>query len=79
MHVKPYDDQFNNNVARLFHAEIKKFPSLQFALHAHNHSLQTTDVFKDGIIYYGCASMKQRNYMVFTLTTNGYSYEVVNY
>ena len=79
MHVKPYDDQFNNNVARLFHAEIKKFPSLQFALHAHNHKLQTTDVFKDGIIYYGCASMKQRNYMVFTLTTNGYSYEVVNY
>ena len=34
---------------------------------------------QDGIIYYGCASMKQRNYMVFTLTTNGYSYEVVNY
>ena len=77
MHVKPFDDQFNNNVAPLFHAEIKKYPSLQFALHAHNHRLQVTDAFNDGLLYYGCATMKERNYMVFTLTPEGYSYEVV--
>lgn len=79
MHVKPFDDQFDNNVADLFHEQLLKFPNLMFCLHAHNHRLEITDVFDDGIIYYGCDCMKNRSYFLFTLTPNGYEYEVVEF
>ncbi len=77
MHTKPEDEQFNNNVKWPFHELLKRFPNLQFCLNAHNHATQITDVFGDGIIYYGCSCMKKRSYLYFVLTPDGYSYEEV--
>ncbi|MDY4042479.1 MAG: metallophosphoesterase [Marinifilaceae bacterium] len=79
MHVGPGDVEFNNNVSRVFHELLKRFPGMQFCLHAHNHRLLTRDLFGDGIMYYGCSYMNDRNYLLFTLTPDGYAYEVVDY
>ena len=32
-----------------------------------------------GIIYYGCANIAKRSYLLFTLTPDDYIYEVVNF
>ncbi|MEG1187076.1 MAG: metallophosphoesterase [Bacteroidales bacterium] len=77
MHTPPFGEQFDNNVADVFQMYIRKLPGLTFCMHAHTHKLKVQDLFGDGIIYYGCASMKERSYIVFTLTPLGYEYEVV--
>lgn len=79
MHVRPYSEQFNNNVARVFQHTINDFPDLMFCLNAHDHNLNVTDLFDDGILYYGSASINKRNYLLFTITPDGYEYEVVSF
>lgn len=79
MHVRPYAEQFNNNVARPFQREIKEFPNLLFCLNAHDHTLNVTDIFDDGVLYYGSASINKRNYLLFTINPEGYEYEVVDF
>lgn len=79
MHAPPGSDQFNNNVAEAFEGYIRKFPHLLFCLHAHNHHVSVTDIFNDGILYYGCSNMKKRSYLYFTVTPDTYTYEVVTY
>lgn len=77
MHSRPFSDQFNNNVASVFEKYITMFKDLQFCVNAHGHSLETDDLFNDGVIYYECAAINERNYLLFTITPNGYTYEVV--
>ncbi|HIS34627.1 MAG TPA: metallophosphoesterase [Candidatus Avirikenella pullistercoris] len=77
MHVKPYDEQFNNNIAKAFQYTITSFPNVQFCVHAHNHRIEINDVFNDGILYYGSGCIKERNYLVFTITPEQYYYDVV--
>lgn len=77
MHAKPYDEQFNNNVAKAFQLYIKDFPDLQFCIHGHGHAIAINDIFEDGVLYYECANIKKRSYLVFTLKPDGYDYEVV--
>lgn len=79
MHVRPYSEQFNNNVAHLFQRVIREFPALQFCLNAHDHSINVDDLFNDGVIYYGSASINKRTYLLFTITEEGYEYEVVEF
>ena len=79
MHAPPGNEQFNNNVKDVFQFYIRRFPLLMFCLHGHNHSLSATDIFEDGIIYYGCANIAKRNYLLFTLTPSGYTYEAVDF
>lgn len=79
MHANPDGDQFNNNAAQPFQDYITRMRKLMFCLHAHAHGLMVNDFFDDGIIYYGCAAMKDRSYMLFTVTGDTYSYEVVYY
>ena len=79
MHANPFGDQFNNNVAYPFQYYITQLKNMRFCLHAHAHSLMVNDYFEDGILYYGCAAMKDRCYMVFTVTPDSYEYEVVYY
>lgn len=79
MHVKPKDFQFNNNVANIFERYIKEFPGLQFCLYGHNHVVAVDDVFSDGLLYYGCASINKRSYLLFTIKEEGYDYEVVEF
>lgn len=77
MHAPPENEQFNNNVKDVFQEYIKRFPSLQFCLHAHTHHVSVREFFNDGILYYGCSNMAKRSYLVFTLHPEGYTYEVV--
>lgn len=77
MHTPPLGEQFDNNVADVFQLYIRNLTDLKFCMHAHTHKLKIQDLFGDGIIYYGCASMKERSYFVFTLTPDSYAYEVV--
>ena len=79
MHVPPGDVEFNNNVGRVFHTMLCSFPGMEFCLHAHSHRLRHEEHFDDGIPYIGCSCMKDKNYLLFTLTPEGYEYEVVYY
>lgn len=77
MHVEPGDIVFNNNARGPFHEYLTKLRNLQFCVHAHAHRLMVDDFFGDGILYYGSDAIKYRNYLLFTVTSNNYSYEVV--
>ncbi|MGM9758812.1 MAG: metallophosphoesterase family protein [Parabacteroides sp.] len=79
MHAPPGNEQFDNNVKDVFQHYIKRFPTLLCCLHAHNHAVTAVDLFGDGIIYYGCANMAKRNYLLFTLTPEDYTYETVDF
>ncbi|RHJ90510.1 metallophosphoesterase family protein [Parabacteroides bouchesdurhonensis] len=79
MHAPPGSEQFDNNVKTVFHMYIKEFPSLLFCLHAHNHNTSVNDLFGDGILYYGCSNMAKRSYLYYTLTPDGYTYEVIEF
>ena len=45
MHVAPGDIEFNNNVSLVFHELLKRFPGMEFCLHAHDHKLKEDDLF----------------------------------
>ena len=77
MHAEPGDVVFNNNVKLIFHEYLKRFRNLRFCVHAHEHHLMKNEFFGDGIWYYGSDAMKNRNYLLFTVTRQDYTYEVV--
>lgn len=79
MHVAPGSEQFNNNVAEIFQEKIKEFPSLLFCLHAHDHNFAARNLFNDGIIYYCCDNIGKRTYLLFTITPDNYSYEIIKF
>lgn len=79
MHAAPFSEEFNNNVAKPFQSYVASFPGLMFCLHAHNHELQEDDLFGDGVTYYGSDSVDHRNYLLFTVTPEGYAREVVEF
>lgn len=80
MHARPYSDEFDNNVAKVFQYEVKMFPHLQFCLSAHDHHVEADDLFGDGVMYYASANIAKRSYLVFTIyKKEGYKYEVVNF
>jgi hypothetical protein len=55
------------------------YDGLQFCLYGHNHVVAVDDVFSDGLLYYGCASINKRSYLLFTIKEEGYDYEVVEF
>lgn len=79
MHAKPYSEQFNNNVAKVFQYSVNQFPNLLYCLNAHNHSYETDNLFEDGIMYYGTPNIKRRQYLLFTITEESASHELVNF
>ncbi|MDU1904694.1 MAG: metallophosphoesterase [Dysgonomonas sp.] len=79
MHAPPYSSQFNDNVARIFQRVIAELPHLQFCAHGHEHELSVTDIFEDGVLYYGCPNIKERQYFLFTILKDKYEYELINF
>ena len=79
MHAGPFSEQFNNNIAEYFHYYLKEMPDLQFCVYGHGHNVSVDEFFDDGIKYYECSCAKDRSYLFFTLNSNGYTYEVVNF
>jgi len=79
MHARPYSEQFNNNVLRTFNFFIESFPKVLFCTAGHEHQFEATDWFSNGIVYYVSESAKSRSYIVFTITPEGYDYELVRF
>ena len=79
MHVRPTDEQFNNNVAYIFDSYTNTFPNLQFSICGHGHNLIIEDIFNSGNTYYECPSANRRKFLIFKITKDDYSYEVVTY
>ena len=79
MHAHPYSDVFNDNVAQVFEHYVWQYPGIQFCTAAHDHSFSDRILFDDGMHYYTSDCMKHRNYLLFTITPEGYEYEQVEY
>lgn len=79
MHAPPGSDVFNNNVQLVFHRYLKGYNNLRFCINAHDHNLKVNDIFGDGILYYGAAAISRRNYLLFTVLSDSYTYEVVEF
>lgn len=62
----------------MFSYYVKGFPGLLFCVKAHDHRLSVEDIFGDGVIYYGIDCAEHRNWILFTITPDGYEYEVVH-
>lgn len=77
MHAQPFSEQFDNDVAEIFEHYLRSFPALQFCVHGHSHAVRVDEPFGDGVIYYQCANVGKRSYLLFTLNDDGYEYEAV--
>ena len=80
MHAAPFTDQFNNNVAPLFHEQMKAYPHLLFGLCGHQHATAVFHPYGDDLTYYECGCAHDRKYLLFTINEEGgVRYEVVSY
>ena len=80
MHVRPYAEQFNNNVAKVFQYMVNRYPGIQFCIYGHEHQIAANDLFNDGVMYYQVSNIEKRKYLLFTLKPNDeYDYEVVEF
>lgn len=93
MHSRPYDEQFNNNVAKPFDYYVRTLPGMRdddarrsdgtfargLCINGHNHKLAVSDIFDNGVLYYQCPNMAKRTFFVFTITEDGYDYEEVTF
>lgn len=82
MHSRPYDEQFNNNVAKTFGYYLTKYPGYPgrcFCLNGHNHRADISDLMENGVIFHQVPNIAKRQLFVFTVTPEGYSYEKVDF
>lgn len=77
MHAHPFGEQFDNNTAHLFQYFVRLYKNILFCTHAHTHQYSINDYFDDGILYHCCASAKKRNYIIFTVSRDHYTYESI--
>ena len=54
-----------------------RFPQPLFCLYGHGHHTERHDIYGNGLIYYEVGNAQKRKYYIFTITPNGYSYEIV--
>lgn len=79
MHVMPFSDEFNDDVAEAFEHQIRRMRNPLCCLCGHGHTTETSEPFGDGILYHQITCAKYRQYYVFTLTKEGYAYETIDY
>lgn len=79
MHVCPFSDEFNDNVADAFNYYIHRLTNPILCLYGHKHRTEVNDLFGDGLLYYQITCAKDRQYYVFKVTKEGYEYETVDY
>lgn len=77
MHSPPYNVQFRNQSVRHFKEVLEEYNNLIFCLYAHIHHLEEKQFFRNGLHFYGCDDISGRNYLLFTITGDSYSYRVV--
>lgn len=79
MHAPPFSDQFNNNVCKAFRRYLDFFPGLYCVVYGHEHHDIVSDLYGDGLMFYGIDSAQHRNYRIFTFKPNGYDVEQIYY
>ena len=79
MHAPPLCEQFNNEVLQAFHHYLSLFPGVLFCTAGHLHKNDCFSPLDDGITYYVSDSANHRNYILFTITPNGYEAENIHY
>ena len=79
MHAPPYSDQFNNNVCKAFRHYLDFFPGVMCCVYGHCHRDMVSDLYEDGLLFYGIDCAKHRNYRIFTFTPDGYEVEQIHY
>lgn len=79
MHAHPFSDVFNNNVANSFEFFINRLPGLMFCLNGHDHTMLQKAYFDDGLLYFQTSSIDHRTYYLFTVTPQGYTYEIIDF
>lgn len=79
MHAAPYSDEFNNNVSKAFNYYLHLFPGLMFCVYGHDHRAVLSDIFGDGLLFYGVDCASHRNYRIFTITPAGYAQTQIDY
>lgn len=78
-HCRPFDDEFNNNIARFYHEVIKRLPGMMFSISGHIHRITHDDLFNDGLIYHTTTCVEDRKYLIFDIKEDGYTYEIANF
>lgn len=79
MHVAPFADEFNNDVAEAFEYHIRGMKGTLCCIYGHGHTTMTSDLFGDGVPYHEVTCAKHRLYYVFMVTREGYAYETIDY
>lgn len=90
MHSRPFDEQFNNNVATPFLYYLQQYPGMitedgddsytkAFCLCGHNHNFQVTDLYDAGLLFYQGDNIAKRSFMIFTIDEDGYEMEKVEF
>lgn len=90
MHSRPFDEQFNNNVAMPFLYYLQCYPGMEadgddgcyshaFCLCGHNHRFQVSDLYDAGLLFYQGDNIAKRSFMIFTITADGYEMERVEF
>ena len=69
----------DNNVCKAFRRYLDFFPGLMFCVYGHNHDDAISDIYNDGLIFYGIDCAQHRNYRIFTITPDGYEVEHITY
>lgn len=76
MHSAPDTEQFNTSSIALFEHTIKQYPHALLALCGHGHHTNVRyPLGDDSIPFYECGAANNMNYLVFTVTRQGYEYE----
>ena len=79
MHAAPYSDQFNNNVCKAFRRYLDFAPGLMCCVYGHDHNDTVSDIYGDGLMFYGIDCANHRNYRIMTITEDGYEMEQIFY
>ena len=79
MHAAPYSDQFNNNVCKAFRRYLDFAPGLMCCVYGHDHNDTVSDIYGDGLMFYGIDCAAHRNYRIMTITEDGYEMEQIFY
>ena len=79
MHAAPYSDQFNNNVCKAFRRYLDFAPGLMCCIYGHDHTDLVSDIYGDGLMFYGIDCANHRNYRIMTITEDGYEMEQIRY
>ena len=79
MHAAPYSDQFNNNVCKAFRRYLDFAPGLMCCVYGHDHNDTVSDIYGDGLMFYGIDCAEHRNYRIMTITEDGYEMEQIRF